>query len=153
MKTGEFVTVPMHPMVKEIIGKYNSEVPYSLSNQKMNEYLKDIGEAAKLDEKRIIVKTKGGVREEKTFSKFQLITTHTARRSFATNLYNQGFPAIYIMKITGHRTEKAFLKYIKIEQEEAANKLMEFWRNEEKKENSKDAENESKTNPDTLQSS
>ena len=132
-KTVEFVTIPMHSMVKEIITKYNGEVPSSLSNQKMNEYLKDIGEAAELDEKRIIVKTKGGEREEKTFSKFQLITTHTARRSFATNLYNQGFPSIYIMKITGHRTEKAFLKYIKIEQEEAANKLMEFWKGKQMK--------------------
>jgi integrase len=42
-----------------------------------------------------------------------LLSTHTARRSFATNLFLSGFPAISIMKITGHTTEKSFMKYIK----------------------------------------
>lgn len=48
----------------------------------------------------------------------------TARRSFATNAYLQNVPTISIMKITGHRTEKSFLKYIKIIQEDNANKLV-----------------------------
>ena len=56
--------------------------------------------------------------------KFELISSHTARRSFATNAYLQNVPTISIMKITGHRTEKSFLKYIKISQEDNANKLI-----------------------------
>ena len=72
-----------------------------------------------------VVKTKGGLRISETKPKFQLITTHVARRSFATNLYLAGIPSISIMKITGHRTERSFLKYIKISQEENAQKLME----------------------------
>ena len=57
--------------------------------------------------------TKGGVRKIINTPKWQHLTTHTARRSFATNQYKAGVPAITIMAITGHKTEKAFLKYIK----------------------------------------
>ena len=58
------------------------------------------------------------------------------------------FPSIYFMKITGNSTGNAFLKYIKIEQEEAANKLMDFWKDVEiKKKTEKEAE-EKKNNPD-----
>ena len=45
---------------------------------------------------------------------------HTARRSFATNMYLRGVPAISIMAITGHTTEANFLKYIKVDKEQHA---------------------------------
>jgi integrase len=56
--------------------------------------------------------------------KFKFISTHTARRSFATNLYIADIPAISIMKITGHKTERSFMYYIRISQEENADKLL-----------------------------
>jgi hypothetical protein len=90
----------------------------------MNEYLKELGEMAELIEDVVISLTKGVARQTETFKNFELITTHTARRSFATNAYLQNVPTISIMKITGHRTEKSFLKYIKISQEDNANKLI-----------------------------
>ncbi|HDZ40887.1 MAG TPA: hypothetical protein ENH59_04320 [Bacteroidetes bacterium] len=71
-----------------------------------------------------IRKTKGGLRVDRKYKKHELITVHTARRSFATNMYMADVPTISIMKITGHRTEKSFLKYIRISQEDNANKLM-----------------------------
>jgi integrase len=52
--------------------------------------------------------------------KCDIITTHTARRSAATNMFKAGIPALSIMKITGHTTEKSFMKYIKITNEENA---------------------------------
>jgi integrase len=131
-KTGETVVIPIHPIVKEIHvkykDKYESGFPPALTNQKMNEYLKKICKAVK-DFNRIIDTefTAGGVRVSKKMDLHDLVTTHTARRSFATNLYLSGFPSISIMKITGHRTEKAFLKYIKITPEENAKKLLEHW--------------------------
>ncbi len=70
------------------------------------------------------VATKGGKRIREVFKKYEMITVHTARRSFATNAFLHNVPSISIMKITGHRTEKNFLKYIKISQEENANKLI-----------------------------
>jgi integrase len=68
--------------------------------------------------------TKGGEVKKDIFKKYELITSHVARRSFATNLYLVDVPSITIMKITGHKTEKSFLRYIRITQEENANKLL-----------------------------
>ena len=123
-KTSELVIIPLHPFIKQILKKYNGIPPENLSNQKMNEYLKELGDWAGLKDEILITSTKGNERVTEIFKKFQLITTHTARRSFATNAYLNGVPTISIMKITGHRTEKSFMKYIKISQEDNANKLI-----------------------------
>lgn len=123
-KTGEVVVIPLKSQVRAILEKYEGTTPEAYSNQKMNDYLKELGELAEIDDEILITSTKGGVRTSETFKKWQLITTHTARRSFATNAYLMGVPTISIMKITGHLTEKSFLKYIKISQEDNANKLV-----------------------------
>ena len=92
----------------------------------MNVYLKEVGKVASIDETVKISKTKGGLRVDRNHKKHELITVHTARRSFATNMYLADVPTISIMKITGHRTEKSFLKYIRISQEDNANKLLNY---------------------------
>jgi site-specific recombinase XerD len=132
-KTGEKVVIPIHPIVREVMAKYEGKYPNSLppaiSNQKMNGYLKDI--AKEVDCLKVTVETeyqKGGMKVTENKIKGELVTTHTARRSFATNVFKSGFPAISLMKITGHRTEKAFLLYIKVTPEENANQLLDHWR-------------------------
>jgi site-specific recombinase XerD len=134
MKTGETVVIPLHWIVTAILQKYNYELPKSISNQKMNDYLKDIGEKASIDEPVSITKFEGGVKVTRTAPKYKLISTHTARRSGATNMYLAGIPAISIMKITGHRTEQSFMRYIKMTQEDNANKLIDhpFFKNDQK---------------------
>ena len=69
----------------------------------------------------------GTQRVKTTYKKWQLLSTHCARRSFATNLYKQGFPTISIMKITGHKSEKSFMRYIKVTEEEVATMLENHW--------------------------
>ena len=123
-KTGELVIIPIHRYVKEILEKYHGKVPESYSNQKMNQYLKNVAELVELNENVQINATKGGIKTSTNYKKWELVTVHTARRSFATNAYLADVPTISIMKITGHRTEKSFLKYIKITQEDNANKLI-----------------------------
>jgi integrase len=123
-KTGETVVIPIHKFVREILDKYNGSLPRSISNQKMNQYLKEIAEKAGISEAVKIAITKGGKTENQISQKHELVTTHTARRSFATNAYLADVPPISIMKITGHRTEKSFMKYIRISQEDNANKLL-----------------------------
>lgn len=125
IKTGEMVIIPLHWTIRAILNKYSNKLPRVISNQKFNEYLKDIGktEEAKLTETVLINQTKGGLRYESKFEKWQLVTVHTARRSFATNMYLAAVPSISIMKITGHQTEKVFMKYIKITQEQNADLL------------------------------
>jgi integrase len=114
-KTGNPVVIPIHQVVKRIIQKHNGELPRAITNQKFNEYLKEIGIMVQslhsLFETTI---TKGGFKVARKLNKYELLTTHTARRSFATNEYLNGTPTITIMAITGHRTEKAFLRYIKL---------------------------------------
>ena len=123
-KTSEIVVIPLHKFVKEILAKYKGQLPPVISNQKMNKYLKEIGEIAGIDETISIAITRGGKTNKSIYPKFDLITTHTARRSFSTNAYLMDVPSISIMKITGHRTESSFMKYIRISQEDNANKLI-----------------------------
>jgi site-specific recombinase XerD len=65
--------------------------------------------------------------EEKTKQTWELVSSHTARRSFATNLFLSGFPTLSIMQITGHKTEKAFMRYIKVTPEQHAKLLRLHW--------------------------
>lgn len=125
-KTGNPVMIPIHPTVKRIIEKYDSNLK-AISNQKMNEYLKDLGEAAEINSPVNKTITKGGKTLHLSFKKYDLLTTHTARRSFATNEYLAGTPTITIMAITGHRTESAFMKYIKLTPTEHAKILKMHW--------------------------
>jgi len=132
VKTDEYLEIPIHPMVSRIMEKYKDKttnyLPPAISNQKMNEYLKEIGEMANLSEDVALFGKNGKVRTQKKVSKFELITCHTARRSFATNEYLAGTPTYAIMAITGHRTEKAFLTYIKVTKKQYARQLSEIWK-------------------------
>ena len=130
-KTGELVEVPLHDTVLEIMEKYQNRyansLPPSLRNQPLNRYLKDIGKAVGFDSPETIIYTKGGIRVTQQLPKHELITTHTARRSFATNQFLLGIPSITIMAMTGHRTEKSFMKYIKVTKREQATIMRSFW--------------------------
>lgn len=105
--TKEPVTIPIKPIVAYIFDKYRengSILPKPLSNQKMNKYLKELGEFAQINEEVITYKSIGGKRQEEKKLKYEMISTHTARRSFATNAFKSGVPSISIMRITGHKT-------------------------------------------------
>lgn len=123
-KTNEKVSIPINSVVNKILTKYDNLIPQSFTNQIMNKYLKDIIELCEIDTPTEITTTKSGITKKTTVPKHKLITTHTARRSFATNCYLADIPSISIMKITGHKTEKSFLKYIKVTQEQNADKLL-----------------------------
>lgn len=123
-KTGERVSIPLHKTVKAILNKYNHKLPKAYTNQVMNSYIKEVASLANLKEMVETTITKGGRVEKNVFPKYKLVSTHTARRSFATNLYLADIPSISIMKITGHKTERSFLQYIRITQEENADKLL-----------------------------
>lgn len=126
-KTGNKVAIPLHPVVKSVWEKYGQSFPNEISNQRFNEYIKEVCKLAGLTATEHKAITKGGIKRTKAHKKYELITSHTARRSFATNLYKSGFPAISIMQITGHKTEKAFLRYIKVTPQEHAKLLQAHW--------------------------
>lgn len=130
-KTGEVVVLPLHWMVKNIMKKYSdypNSLPPAISNVKMNKYLKDIARLVPcLSEKVQSNITRGGKRVTESKTKGELVTTHTARRSFATNLYLDGVSSLTIMKLTAHKSEKVFLSYLKASAEETANMVQSHW--------------------------
>ena len=128
-KTNAKVVIPLHPVVVEILEKYEYNLPAEITNQKFNEYIKEVCKVAKLNSPETTTRTIGGNLKTETFEKWQLVTSHTGRRSFCTNMYKQGLPTLMIMSVSGHKTEKAFLKYIKVKQEEHAEMMKKAWEN------------------------
>ncbi|WP_138993404.1 site-specific integrase [Larkinella sp. C7] len=120
LKTSERVSIPLNPKVLSIISKYEGIPPRTITNQKMNDYLKELCRRAGLTDSVEVSRTKGGRKETRYLEKCEMVTTHTARRSFATNAYLAKVPTVAIMKITGHRSEAVFLRYIKISSEQNA---------------------------------
>lgn len=127
------IVIPILPVFRQILNKYDGKLktplPPTITNQKMNAYLKEIAKMSPNLQHLIQDEiTMGGVKKKIELQKWEMVTTHTARRSFATNMYKSGHPSIDLMKITGHRTEKAFLLYIKVTPEDSAQRLMEHWK-------------------------
>lgn len=105
--------------------RYNYELPKVLS-YKFNERLKELGKLAKLKQKVEIVRKKGVNRMAEVSQKWELMSSHTCRRSFCTNMYLAGFPAEELMKISGHKSPAAFVRYIKVDNKQAADRLKEL---------------------------
>ena len=106
-KGNKIVHLPVHPVVRSILNKYGDQSLAVIANQKFNEALKVIGEKAKLGQVSI-----GG----KIVEKKDQLSTHTARRSFATKAYLSRSMQVYeIMNCTGHKSEASFLKYLKLD--------------------------------------
>lgn len=121
-KTGERVIIPIRPELTELLEKYRWNVPH-IWEQKLNLHIKDVGQKAAITEPVTVERVQGGLKVKSTIPKHELIKTHTARRSGCTNMYLAGIPTIDIMKISGHKTEREFLKYIKVGKEETAKTL------------------------------
>ena len=80
-KTGERVSIPLHRTVKKILAKYDNFLPKAYTNQVMNRYLKDVASLAGLKETVETTITRAGKVEKTPSKKFDLVSTHTARRS------------------------------------------------------------------------
>ncbi len=130
-KTMKEVTIPIHPMVKEIIKKYNGKLPKSLDKSKTIVQIQKCGELAHINAPTVLHRIRGG--EEITIiePKFKFITNHTARRTFCTNMYLRKIPTKAIMDISGHTTESNFFKYIKISTQQSAEQLESSFREKE----------------------
>ena len=133
-KTGKTAEIPINTQIEFTLNKRGGKLPHSLSEQKFNEYIKEIGEivgfteethGAKMEcvdeDKKIFRKVEG------VFPKWELMTSHICRRSFATNLYGE-IPTPVIMAITGHSTEQQNLTYIKKTNAENAEVLRNFYK-------------------------
>lgn len=118
-KTGEKCIIPVMAECDEILKKYDYTLPRT-HEQKINERIKTIACEAEIKETIYYEQSRGGVTIKKKVPKYELIKTHTARRTGCTLMYLAGIPVIDIMKMSGHRTEREFMKYIKVTKEQTA---------------------------------
>lgn len=118
-KTAASVVIPIHPTIRNMI-KDGFDITAPISEQKINKHIKEVARLAGITYPVEATKSVKNRAVVGWWPKCDVITTHTARRSAATNMYKAGIPTISIMRITGHTTEKSFMKYIKITNEENA---------------------------------
>ncbi len=128
VKTGKIMAIPLSKRVRAVLEKRGGEFPRRITDQRYNEYIKEVAKIAgitqeipgsKIDKER--KRKVSGV-----FPKYELVTSHIGRRSFATNNYGH-IPTSLLINVTGHATESMFLEYIGKTVTEKAIQLAEYF--------------------------
>lgn len=118
-KTGKEVHCLITEVVRHIMDKrYSGKLPPAMSTQKINDYIKIVGEKAGVNSIVRTEQTIGGKKVIDKTKKYNLLQGHTARRTFCTLKYKSGMDVNHIMLLSGHTTSKEFLKYIRAPKEE-----------------------------------
>jgi integrase len=126
IKVSEPLKIPLNQYSRAILEKYDYKLPV-IGNYKTNEYLKEVGEKAKLNSMEKRVQFKGGQRIETTFKKWQILSFHDARRTFIILLLIKGTPIRIIMEMTGHKDFKSFQKYVRIAEDVTTDAMNKAW--------------------------
>ncbi len=120
VKTEDPLQIDLNDYSRAILAKYNDE-PFPgnkalpvISNQKFNEYLKELGKYCELNDSETLVYFVGNERKEKTYQKWEILTTHVGRKTFISNALFFNIPAEVIMTWTGHKDHATMEKYYKI---------------------------------------
>lgn len=129
VKTKTITEIPLIDEAVNILKKYELyEKPLPvITNQKLNQYLKELCEKAKMFDKVRITEQKGNQTTETEYQKFQLITTHTARRTFITLSLTKGMNSQMVMSITGHKSYNSFKKYVNLVTTDKQKALKDTW--------------------------
>jgi integrase len=124
-KTKTIAITPLRAIVKDILTKYDNQLPV-ISEQKFNDYVKELCKLAGITKKIKTTSTIEGGQQIDFFEKWEMVSSHTGRRSFATNMFRDGVESRIIMRATGHSTEKNFKKYLKLDNSEFMDMLAEY---------------------------
>lgn len=132
-KTNKRMSLALHPKVVKVLNKNKGEFPYRISDQRYNEYIKKVCQLAGISQK--VKGSKMGEtkpnskvyrKESGMYPKFELVTSHIGRRSFATNFYGK-IPTSLLISATGHSTEAMYLEYVGKSQTQQAKELAKYW--------------------------
>ena len=132
-KTDAVVFVPIVPELEQVLTKYNDNPPAPISNQKFNDFIKeackavamtDAGKAAGFADDVEIERTINAEKQTAVKPFYECVTSHTGRRSFATNGFRRDVPLPLLMSITGHTSEAMFFKYIKEDPEQGRERML-----------------------------
>ena len=124
-KNGKMIDVPLTPISFAILQKYNDRympLPTNasgeiISNQKMNDYIKEVGELAGIDTPIEIAREYGPKKETEIFKKYELLSIHVGRKTFTTLSLEKGIPLQDVMSLTTHSSFKAVKRYINVTRE------------------------------------
>lgn len=125
-KTSNPVVIPLNSLVMEIVEKHNGNLPDYIHQNIINSHIKSICKKAKIVNYHTFTRTHGGKQVEITEPKYKLVSCHTARRTFCTNAYKSGIPVQDIMAISGHKSERVFLNYVKVGKIENAKRIAKY---------------------------
>ena len=131
-KTNDKLEIELNDYAQAILDKYKDcEFPHDLalpviSNQKMNDYIKDLGELCEFNQPITRICYKAGQREEIVASKWEMLTTHSGRRTFICTALGFGISPQVVMKWTGHSDYKAMKPYIDIAESTKAEAMSRF---------------------------
>ena len=132
VKTSDSLIIELNNHSKAILDKYkdvafeDDKVLPVITNQKMNDYLKELAELAGIDEPIRQTYYKGNERIDEVTPKYALLGTHAGRRTFICNALALGIPPQVVMKWTGHSDYKAMKPYIDIADDIKANAMSKF---------------------------
>lgn len=133
-KTGKLMTIPVHHKVIEILNKRNGQFPRQISDVNYNLYIKEVCKRAGLTQmvkgsKKIETapNSKQYRKETGIYPKWELVSSHIGRRSFATHFYGK-IPTTYLIYITGHSTETMFLAYIGKSNKDLAKEVFSYFK-------------------------
>lgn len=130
VKTREVSAIPLSKYAQEILDRYRNTIWEPLpmiSHTKFNKYIKECCEKAGIDTPTTIVRFSGGVRTSETRPKHELITSHTARKTFATVSLMLGMTEIVARNLLSHKKEKSFSRYVKIADSVKKNEMEKVW--------------------------
>jgi integrase len=114
-KTSDTLFIPLRPEAQKLVQRMMANEVHPITNQRLNEYVKELGKLATIDRPTERVRYQGGKRlHGQAVPKYELLTTHTARRTFVTLALKDGMWDATVRKITGHKNLKSFSRYIEV---------------------------------------
>lgn len=129
-KTKENSMIPLNKFSAGILKKYQDTVYETLpkvSHQKFNAYLKECCKEAGINAEVTITRFSGGHRKTTSHPKYELITSHAARKTFATLSLLMGMPERVVRNITGHKKEETFKRYVNFTKEYEKQQMGKVW--------------------------
>lgn len=125
-KTKEAVTVPVLPAARRIIEKHKGQLPKPPNDQKMNATVKELVRLSGVDRTFEQASTDFYDTKPKRLNVWEEVTNHTARRTFATNVYQLGIMSLgELMSLTGHESEATLMEYLNVTRLDVSKKASE----------------------------
>lgn len=125
-KTRDRLVIPLNRYSRPIAERYPNGFP-KLSQQKFNDYVKKLGQRCGIDSRVAVVEHRGGKQTPSWKPKYELLSSHTGRRTFISQGLERGMPTPVMMTFTGHKDHRTLSRYIKVEDKLKREQMEKAW--------------------------